>query len=64
MTANNGGGGWFILSEVLIRRKRGNNTRSSLNIGLVLLATLSILSMTGPIAAGKLLLVATTHRQK
>ena len=35
--ANNGG--WFNLNEVLIRRERGNYTCSSLNIGLVLLAT-------------------------
>ena len=37
--ANDGGGGRFNLHEVLIRRERGNNTCSSLNIGLVLLAT-------------------------
>ena len=41
--ANNGG--WLNLNEVLIRR--GNNTCSSLNIGLVLLATPSILSHVG-----------------
>ena len=40
-------GCWFNLSEVLIRRKRGKNTRSSLNIGLVLLATPMILSHVG-----------------
>ena len=34
-------------NEVLIRRKRGNNTQSSLNIGLVLLATPLILSHVG-----------------
>ena len=40
-------GGWFNLNEVLIRRTRGNNTRRSLNIGLVLLATPLILSHVG-----------------
>ena len=40
-------GGWFNLNEVQIRRKRGDNTRSSLNIGLVLLRTPSILSHVG-----------------
>ena len=45
--ANNGGGGWFSLNEVLIRRERASNAYSSLNIGLVLLATPSILSHVG-----------------
>ena len=40
-------GGWFNLNEVLIRRERGNNTWSSLNICLVLLATPCILSHVG-----------------
>ena len=49
--ANNrggGGGGWLNLNEVLIRRERDNNTCSSLNIGLVYLATPSIFSHVGP----------------
>ena len=46
MTANNGGR--LNLNEVLIRRERGNNnTQSSLSIGLVLLATPSILLHVG-----------------
>ena len=52
-------GCWFNLSEVLIRRKRGNNTRSSLNIGLVLLATPMILSHVG----AKLALLARHSRK-
>ena len=40
-------GGCFNLNEVLIRRERGNNTCSSLNICLVLLATPWILSHVG-----------------
>ena len=39
--------GWFNLNEVLIRRERGNSTRSSLNIALVLLATPLNLSHVG-----------------
>ena len=63
-------GGWFNLNEVLIRRERGNNTRSSLNIGLVLLATPSTLSHVGAKLAvlarrsGKTAFSCTTRRQR